>query len=75
MLISIFLALLAVSCGYQALAAPPSLRGVGLYESNEFKGISVSMAGGGYLNIAADNGSFDLYATSNQLTFTTSSLG
>lgn len=45
-----FLALLAVSCGSQALAK--NLRGVGVYESNDFKGISVSMAGGGYLNIA-----------------------
>ena len=48
------------------------LRGVGLYEENKFGGMSVSMAGGGYLNIAAKDNAFDNYALSNQLSFTTS---
>ena len=61
-----------MSFSSQALAK--NLRGVGLYESNEFKGISVSMAGGGYLNIAGQDGSFDGSAIANQLTFKTSSL-
>ena len=34
----------------------------------------MSMAGGGYLNIAAEDGSFDGYAASNQLSFRTYSL-
>ena len=50
------------------------LRGVGLYESNTFEGISVSMAGGGYLNIAAQDQAFDGHATQNHLKFETDDL-
>ena len=50
------------------------LRGVGLYESSEFKGMSVSMAGGGLLNIAAKDNSFDGAAVNNMLSFTTDDL-
>ena len=50
------------------------LRGVGLYESTDFDGIKVSMAGGGLLNIAARDNSFDGAAISNSLSFTTSDL-
>ena len=50
------------------------LRGVGLYESNTFTGISVSMAGGGYLNIAAQDQAFDGSAIQNYLTFKTDDL-
>ena len=50
------------------------LRGVGLYESNDFNSISVSMAGGGLLNIAAKDHSFDGAAISNHLSFTTDEL-
>ena len=50
------------------------LRGVGLYESNTFEGISVSMAGGSYINIAAKDLVFDGSAVQNQLTFKTSDL-
>jgi len=48
---------------------------VGLYESNTFKGMSVSMAGGGYLNIAGKDGSFDGAAIANKLSFKTSDIG
>lgn len=45
------------------------LRGVGVYESNTFSGINVSMAGGGYLNIAASKETFDGDAVDNRLIF------
>jgi hypothetical protein len=51
------------------------LRGVGPYESNDFGGINVSMAGGGYLNIAGKDLSFDGSAIHNTVSFTTSDLG
>ena len=51
------------------------LRGVGLYESNTFTGISVSMAGGGMLNMAAHDNSFDGAAVQNMLSFETSDFG
>ena len=41
------------------------LRGVGLYETRDYNGLSVSMAGGGLLNIAARGNSFDASTTSN----------
>jgi len=44
-----------------------SLRGVGLYESNTFEGLKVSMAGGGYLNIAGQDETFEISALSNQI--------
>ena len=50
------------------------LRGVGLYESSNFDGINVSMAGGGYINIAAQSTAFDGYALSNSLSFSTGDL-
>lgn len=59
-----FTALLGVLYGSEMTLAQ-SLRGVGLYESNNFKGISVSMAGGGYLNIAGKDGTFDGQAPNN----------
>ena len=51
------------------------LRGVGLYESSSFDGISVSMAGGGLLNIAARDKAFDGAALQNTLSFETSDIG
>ena len=51
------------------------LRGVGLYESDHFTGIGMSMAGGGYINIAADGSSFDGAPQSNQLFFKNTDLG
>ena len=51
------------------------LRGVGLYESSNFDGISVSMAGGGLLNIAAKDKAFDGAAMQNTLRFETDDLG
>ena len=50
------------------------LRGVGLYESSDFNGISVSMAGGGLLNIAAQTNAFDGAAIQNTLSFETDDL-
>ena len=50
------------------------LRGVGLYESSTFTGISVSMAGGGLLNIAGQGNSFDGAAISNVVSFETDDL-
>lgn len=50
------------------------MRGVGVYEDNTFQGINVSMAGGGYLNIAAKDQTFDGDAADNRLSFRTSSL-
>lgn len=50
------------------------LRGVGLYESSTFNGISVSMAGGGLLNIAGQDTSFDGAAISNTVSFETDDL-
>jgi hypothetical protein len=50
------------------------LRGVGLYESSNFHGLSVSMAGGGLLNIAAKNNAFDGSPVSNTLSFETDDL-
>jgi hypothetical protein len=46
-----------------------SLRGVGLYEDNTFGSLSVSMAGGGYLNIAGQDEAFDIFAVANQIRF------
>ena len=51
------------------------LRGVGLYESSTFTGISVSMAGGGMLNMAAQDNSFDGAAVQNTVSFDTSDFG
>ena len=51
------------------------LRGVGLYESSNFDGIKVSMAGGGLLNIAAKDKAFDSAAMQNSLSFETDDLG
>ena len=51
------------------------LRGVGLYESSSFDGISVSMAGGGLLNIAARDKAFDGAALQNTLSLETSDIG
>ena len=50
------------------------MRGVGLYESNNLHGLSVSMAGGGMLNIAAQDNAFDGAAASNTLSFETDDL-
>ena len=51
------------------------LRGVGRYESSKFEGISVSMAGGGLLNIAAQDMAFDGAAIQNTLSLETSDFG
>ena len=45
--------------------AASNLRGVGLYESNTFTGLKVSMAGGGLLNIAASDSKFETIAVDN----------
>ena len=66
----IFFTLLVFLAGCDA-----GLRGVGLYESSDFNGINVSMAGGGYLNIASADLGFDGYARQNVLAFTTNDLG
>jgi hypothetical protein len=50
------------------------LRGVGPYESTDFNGMNVSMAGGGYLNIAGQDAAFDGGAIHNSIHFTTKSL-
>ena len=65
---SISIVVLSASC--QA-----GLRGVGLYESNSFSGISVSMAGGGNLNIASGDQAFDGFAMQNMVSYKTSDLG
>ena len=46
-----------------------SLRGVGLFESDSFTGLRVSMAGGGYLNIAAKGETFDSDVLNNTFTY------
>ena len=51
------------------------LRGVGRYESSKFEGVSVSMAGGGLLNIAAQDMAFDGAAIQNTLSLETSDIG
>ena len=48
-----------------------SLRGVGLFESDTFMGLKVSMAGGGYLNIAAKGETFDSDVLNNTFTYNT----
>ena len=56
------------------ITAADGLRGVGLYETSNFAGLSVSMAGGGFLNIAAQDAIFDTTAQANTLSFRTSSV-
>ena len=58
----------------ESRAQEPALRGVGPYESDEFAGMKVSMAGGAYLNIAASDYTFNSSPIKNELFFKVSGL-
>ena len=60
-----------VGCASQT----PALKGVGMYESDEFDGVAVSMAGGSYLNIASQNTAFAPDAYDNTISFKNPDLG
>ena len=56
-------------------SAESNLRGVGLFESDTFTGLKVSMAGGGMLNIAAKDSKFENIPENNLMSFVTEDFG